>query len=166
MNIDQTQHWTGMYVAENKGVAHGYGSDVGAFNSRHQIEYPMNNFRVASGIPTLEIKKPSFGSGVYSGDQKAEAVKDFIRKNGVGNFKNMEPKDLMSKSNFDALSKNVQGTFNRDRDIRLMQGLDHHKLAFKGPHDEDGDTELILHKNTVVNIIRNGRTEDVVRDAK
>lgn len=44
----------------------------------------------------------------------------------------MEPKDLMSKSNFDALSKNVQGTFNRDRDIRLMQGLDHHKLAFKG----------------------------------
>lgn len=165
MNIDETQHWTGIYVTDNKKVAHGYGNDASTSNNPKKIEYSMNKFRAASEIPALEIKKPAFGSGAYSGDQKADAIKDFIRTNGVGNFKNMQPKDLMSKSNFDILSKSVKDTFNREKDIRLMPGLDSHKLAFKGPHDQEGNNEIILHRNSIVNIIRNGRTENVVRDA-
>lgn len=162
IEIDENDHWPGFYVSEHKEVAHGYGPDNGNIIDK-KIHYKMNNFRAASGIPTLEIKKKSFGSSDYTSDQKAEAVIDFIRENGVGNIKNMEP-NMMSEFNFNKLSKNVQGTFNREENIRLLPGLDYHKLAVKVPNNDQGRTELILNKNTVGNIIRNGKTTDEAMD--
>lgn len=163
-NHDPRSHWSGTYASESRRVADGYGEEH-SFNrgNTKKVEYDMNRLRVDSKLYAVEVKNPSFADGSIPGDAKAKGLNYYLRDHGLGRYENVKSDDPPSRRDFERLSNRVRDTFQTDH-TRLMTGLDQNRLAYKGPHDVGGDTEIALRDNTMGKLTRYGNSEHVIRN--
>lgn len=164
----RTPDWSGKYFAFKKEVAESYGAD---YLTDGKGGYFWNEYKAKEPFNVLSIKNPAFSDGRISQENKAKALINFFRENGLGKIQHQKfyyqgmPDNDDRKKKFDYISREIKRYFN-NMNPSLFTVLHNVDVALKCPHDEQNDELIFPSLYDEMKVLRETKREVVVPDSR
>lgn len=168
MNHRRIADWSGKYFAFKKEVAESYGS---GYLTDGKGGYYSKTYKVKESFHILNIKKRAFADGRISQENKAKALKDFFRANGLGQIQHQEfyyrgiSDNDDKKRKFDAISRDLKRYLN-NMNPSLATVLNNVGVALSCPHDEKNNELILPSAYEEAKVLNEIHSEVVVPDSR
>lgn len=158
--------WSGKYFAFKKEVAESYGPD---YLTDGKGGYYSKEYKTTKKFYILNIKKRAFADGRISQEDKAKALKDFFRENGLGQIQHQKLNNQGIsgwKQKFDAISRDIKRYLVNNMNPSLVTVLNNVDVALLCPHDEHNNELIFPSAYNEVEVLNEIHSEVVVPDSR